>query len=101
QQDRLVQTYGALSFPIVVAGDKYVGGFTHILMLHASKRLSDLTSEDPATFDALLQGKSKRDSTRTKRQTGPPPKPDPVDPEAHATMAALAAWGEHLRKKEG
>lgn len=42
EQRALSQRYDAANFPIVIAGGAYVGGFTHIVRLHATGRLSEL-----------------------------------------------------------
>ena len=47
EQERLVTQHGALSFPLVLAGDKYIGGFTHIVRLHSSGRLGRLATDAP------------------------------------------------------
>jgi len=93
QQDRLVQKHKALSFPIVLAGGKYVGGFTHILLLHASHRLPELAADEVEVTD------------RVERTTRAPPAPAPTrtpttPPPAEGGLAGLAAWGEHLRQQK-
>jgi glutaredoxin len=41
-QGKLAARFGARSFPIVAVNGRYVGGFTHIVRLHAEGRLSSL-----------------------------------------------------------
>lgn len=35
EQERISQRHGALSFPLVMVDERYIGGFTHIVQLHA------------------------------------------------------------------
>lgn len=46
EQDRLCAKYGALAFPLVLAGSQYVGGFTHVVKLHSEGRLRIIAFED-------------------------------------------------------
>lgn len=46
EQDRLCQRYGAISFPLVIAGSRYIGGFTHVVKLHSEGRLGLIASDD-------------------------------------------------------
>ena len=45
EQDRLCQRYGAISFPLVLSGSRYVGGFTHVVKLHSEGRLGLVASD--------------------------------------------------------
>lgn len=49
EQERISQRHGALSFPLVMVDDQYVGGFTHVVQLHAEGRLRTalLDEEEP------------------------------------------------------
>ena len=52
EQERLVQRYGARSFPMLVLRGKYVGGYTHLVHLLASGRLA-AAIEDIAEIEDL------------------------------------------------
>lgn len=39
EQERLCVHYDALAFPLVLADDRYIGGFTHVIQLHSDGRL--------------------------------------------------------------
>jgi glutaredoxin len=41
-QERVMQAHRARSFPLMVLGDRYVGGFTHIVHLVSTGRLAEL-----------------------------------------------------------
>lgn len=45
-QDELVRRYRAVSFPIVMAGSIYVGGYAHVSNLASQGRLAELVSSD-------------------------------------------------------
>lgn len=45
-QDELVRRYKAVSFPIVMAGAVYVGGYAHVLNLASHGRLGELINSD-------------------------------------------------------
>ena len=45
EQDRICQRYGAISFPLVLSGSRYVGGFTHVVKLHSEGRLGLVASD--------------------------------------------------------
>jgi glutaredoxin 3 len=42
EEQRLALQYGAAAYPIVVVDGAYLGGFTHIVKLHAEGRLVNL-----------------------------------------------------------
>lgn len=60
EQERISQRYGALSFPLVMVDDHYVGGFTHIVQLHSEGRLR-----------AALLGEKEPDASSSKSDSGP------------------------------
>ncbi|MEO9143123.1 MAG: glutaredoxin domain-containing protein [Polyangiaceae bacterium] len=56
EQDRLCQRYGAISFPLVLSGSRYVGGFMHIVKLYSEGRLGLIVSDDPGAAVARSGG---------------------------------------------
>lgn len=82
EQDRLCERYGALSFPLVLSGDRYVGGFTHIVKLSSEGRLGTITSDDPNTIQSLPPASL---GTPRVRAGG---------------LSGYAALGEYLKKKD-
>jgi glutaredoxin len=45
-QDALVAQYDAIAFPIVLVDRAYIGGFTHVVRLHAQGRLRSIVADD-------------------------------------------------------
>ena len=83
EQDLLCERYGALSFPLVLSGKHYVGGFTHIVKLASERRLGSIVSDDPSAIDTL-------------------PPASLGTPRARAGgLSGYAALGEYLKKKDG
>ena len=80
EQERMSQRHGALSFPLVMVDEQYVGGFTHMVQLHAEGRLR-----------ASLLGEA--EPTNVAPRSKPP---------AVGSLAGYAALGKLLaqRKKE-
>lgn len=83
QQERLIARYQAASFPLVLVGNTYVGGYAHILHLHAQGRLSELlvrraAADEKATGPATTGG-----------AIPPPPSPRAA-PSTISTMSKLA-----------
>jgi glutaredoxin len=66
EQRALSQRYDAANFPIVIAGGAYIGGFTHIVRLHATGRLSELLGPPGSVTSA---------STSSTSSIPPPPTP--------------------------
>lgn len=67
EQRALSQRYDAATFPIVTAGGAYVGGFTHMVRLHATGRLSELSGPPGAVSSAP--------SAKSSSSFPPPPTP--------------------------
>ncbi len=83
EQDELMSRYDARSFPVVLVGAKYLGGFTHIVKLHAEGRLQSLATEPEDVPRAP-----------SKRQSGAP------RDARKATLAELAKLGEYLKRQK-
>ncbi|MEO7112883.1 MAG: glutaredoxin family protein [Polyangiaceae bacterium] len=81
-QDDLCARYGALSFPLVLMGNRYVGGFTHIVKLSSERRLASLVSDDPVVIESL------------------PPASIPSPRPRAGGLSGYAALGEYLKKKD-
>lgn len=93
EQDGLMARHDARSFPVVLVGGKYLGGFTHIVKLHAEGRLQTLAGD---TVTGLPLSPSQRPSR--------PPSKRPSDIPADArrgTLAELAKLGEYLKRQKG
>lgn len=87
KQNELLGPTGAKSFPLVFLGDKFVGGFTHVVHLHSMGRLKELLETTGEEGPAAPQA----------------PRPRPAPPAAVSAafdeIAGFAKWGEHLKKK--
>jgi len=83
EQERISQRHGALSFPLVMVDDRYAGGFTHVVQLHAEGRLR-----------AALLGE--KESSAPKKQASDAPKVGSL--EGYAALGKLLA---ERKKKEG
>ena len=46
EQDAIIRRFGARSFPLLVVGGEYIGGFTHIVHLLANGKLKSLLHDD-------------------------------------------------------
>lgn len=55
QQEELSRRYNAVSFPIVVAGSIYLGGYAHILNLASHGRLNELVNTESGPPSGRLQ----------------------------------------------
>ncbi len=73
EQDRLAARYQAVSFPLVVVDGVYVGGYAHVLHLHAQNRLATLGP----TADALTSTTPERASSSSLPVETPRPQPAP------------------------
>lgn len=80
EQERLSRQHGALSFPLVLVDDAYIGGFTHIVQLHSEGRLRAAVLKE-----ALPEAGSR-------------PRDQPAKP---GSLAGYAALGELLRRPKG
>ena len=85
EQAKMSKRHGALSFPLVMVGDQYVGGFTHVVQLHAEGRLKN----------ALLGNESRAPASS-------PGLHRPTAPQAPKTgsMAGYAALGRLLAERD-
>ncbi|MEO8877272.1 MAG: glutaredoxin domain-containing protein [Polyangiaceae bacterium] len=83
EQDRLCERHGALSFPLVLIGQHYIGSFTHIVKLASESRLVDILSDDPSV-----------------RESVPAAMPKPVRP-LSGGLSGFAALGEYYKKRDG
>jgi len=93
RQNELAASAGAKSFPLVFRDDKFVGGFTHVVHLHALGRLKELEATGPQRSPAQAAVAPKSSAT-------PDPRPAPkVVSTARDEIAAFAKWGEHLKAK--
>jgi len=93
EQSEIIAKTNAKSFPLVFHRDRYVGGFTHIVLLHSQGRLEELTD------GATTAGAAKRTATTSAQPSSPsPPTAGGADLGAvRAEIAGYARWGE--RKK--
>jgi glutaredoxin len=41
-QERMLEKYSAVSFPLVFVRDRYIGGYSHLVLLHSQGRLSEI-----------------------------------------------------------
>ncbi len=82
EQERLCERYGALSFPLVLAGSRYVGGFTYVVRLHLDGRLGLLASDDPGATAAPLGSER------------------PVSRPRAGGLSGYAALGAYLKNKD-
>ncbi|MFW6067298.1 MAG: glutaredoxin family protein [Myxococcota bacterium] len=80
EQERVSRRYGALAFPLVVVDGQYVGGFTHVIQLHAEGRLRAVMSGRP-------HDPPKRPST-----------PSKTGPAQGGSLEGFAALGDLLRR---
>jgi glutaredoxin len=90
QQSEIVSKVNAKSFPLVFVKDQYVGGFTHIVLLHSQGRLHELAA---AEAPVEQQAKSLAPS--------PPPNAAPSSSGVGALrdeIAGYARWGD-LKKR--
>ncbi len=83
EQDRLCEKYAALSFPLVLAGGYYIGGFTHIVKLFSEGRLPAIASDD------------------AKLLSEPPPRSLAASRPRAGGLSGYAALGEYFKKKDG
>jgi len=93
EQDDLMSHHDARSFPVVLVGGKYLGGFTHIVKLHAEGRLQRIGA-DPET--SLPHAPSQR------LPLPPSRRPSDIPGDARrGTLAELAKLGEYLKRQKG
>ena len=94
RQNELAASAGAKSFPLVFRDDKFVGGFTHVVHLHALGRLKELEAAGPQRSPAPDASAAPKSSANPEPRTAPK-----VVSTARDEIAAFAKWGEHLKAK--
>lgn len=87
EQMKLMEKCDARSFPVVFVDDVYIGGFTHVVHLHAQNRLQELLGDDIDTDPPA------RESNRTTEA------PRGVVGDAVNMVQSFAAWGEYKSRR--
>ncbi|MEO8877270.1 MAG: glutaredoxin [Polyangiaceae bacterium] len=87
EQDGLISRFDTRSFPVVLVDGEFLGGFTHIVKLHAEGRLrtavhgeADASDLSPLS-EKLVSSKAPTDSRR-------------------GTLAELAKLGDYLKRQK-
>lgn len=90
QQSEIISKVKAKSFPLVFVRDQYVGGFTHIVLLHSQGRLQELAGGEVPV----------EESAKTVAPSPPASKPaaSPSLGSMRDEAAGYARWGE-LKKR--
>ncbi len=96
EQLKIIGKVDARSFPLVFAGDEFIGGFTHIVHLHAQGKLSELVGEpgDEAVAALGTPPAAVVNATAQAMKTDPPS----AVMTAKNELAGFAAWGEHRKR---
>jgi glutaredoxin 3 len=87
EQAELMGKVNARSFPLVFVGGIFVGGFTHVVHLHAQHRLHELLGEDPPLAPP-------DDDISLPASPSESPGQSALD-----QIAAFARWGEYRKRQ--
>jgi len=90
EQDRLTDRFQAASFPLVVVNGVYVGGYAHVLHLHAQSRLDRLNTGGVLPASALSEPSS---GVNTPIE---PPRPQP----ARSHFGSMSRLHQSLKEED-